>query len=106
MAFTINANSRVSLGSAHFITGTLETHTTPGTDAILPGSTIVAFWINYNDDDVDADAWCDDDDVYTLPRVHINASDFLANADSYAGGSIHHDSSVIGDTLTWSAIYK
>jgi hypothetical protein len=96
MAFTINANSRVSLGSAHFITGTLETHTTPGTDAILPGSTIVAFWINYNDDDVDV----------TLPRVHINASDFLANADSYAGGSIHHDSSVIGDTLTWSAIYK
>jgi len=96
MAFTINANSRVSLGSAHFITGTLESVTTPGTDAILPGSTIVAFWFNYNDDDVDV----------ALPRVHINASDFDADADSYAGGSIHHDSSVIGDTLTWSAIYK
>ena len=93
MAFTIVANSRVNLGDVTLITGTLTSVTTPGTDAILPGSTIIAFWINHNQTDVDV----------AIPRVHINASDFAA---TYAAGSIHHDSSVASDVLSWTAIYK
>ena len=40
MAFTVDTNNLVSLGSAYLITGTYESVTSIGSEAILPNSTI------------------------------------------------------------------
>tara|TARA_R100000963_G_C4612713_1_gene82585 strand:+ start:582 stop:875 length:294 start_codon:yes stop_codon:yes gene_type:complete len=92
--FTVNANTRVSLGSATMITGTVEVDTNATTSAILPNSTIIAFWLNHN---------LDDDDV-TATRVHINSSDFASTA---ANGSVHIQATAgAPDTWAWTAVYK
>jgi len=92
--FTVDTNTRVSLGSATMISGTVECDTNATTSAILPNSTIIAFWLNYNQDDDDA----------VVPRVHINASDFAATA---ANGSVHIQASAgAPDTWTWTAVFK
>ena len=92
--FTVSGNTRVSLGSATMITGTVEVDTNATTSAILPNSTIIAFWLNHNQDD---------DDV-TATRVHINSSDF---AGTEANGSVHIQAPAgAPDTWAWTAVYK
>ena len=92
--FTVSGNTRVSLGSATMITGTVEVDTNATTSAILPNSTIIAFWLNHN---------LDDDDV-TATRVHINSSDFASTA---ANGSVHIQATAgAPDTWAWTAVYK
>jgi hypothetical protein len=95
MAFTIDKNNLVSLGSAHLITGSYTTVTGGGggAEAILPGSTIISFWLNYNETD----------DDLVIPRIHINASDFSGTA---AAGSIFHLDSTNGDEVSFTVIYK
>jgi|TARA_R100001244_G_scaffold126087_1_gene96379 hypothetical protein len=92
--FTINGNTRVSLGNATQISGTVETDTNATTSAIFPKSYILAFTVNYNEDDDDA----------VVPRVHINSSDFASTA---ASGSIHMQSSAgAPDTVNWTAVIR
>ena len=52
--FTIDSTTRVSLGNAEMISGTLESDTNATTSAILPNNYILSFTINYNEDDDDA----------------------------------------------------
>lgn len=92
--FTITSGSRVSLGNATMISGTLETGTTASTAAILPNSTILNFSLQQN---------TEDDDV-TATRVHINSSDFSGTV---ANGSVH--SITLGggtdDSWDWTAVF-
>ena len=91
--FTIDTASRVSLGNATMISGTLESDTNATTSAILPNNYILSFTINYNEDDDDA----------VMPRVNINSSDFASTA---ANGSVHVQGSAgAPDTLSWTAVF-
>ena len=93
MAFTVDTNNLVSLGSAYLITGTYESVTSIGSEAILPNSTIISFSVDRN---------LDDDDV-AIPWIHINSSD---HSGTVANGTIAHLDSVAGDTIAWTAVYK
>jgi hypothetical protein len=91
--FTITDGTRVSLGNATMISGTLESDTNATTSALFPNSAILSFTINYNEDDDDA----------VMPRVNINSSDF---AGTVASGSVHVQGSAgAPDTLAWTAVF-
>tara|TARA_R110002020_G_scaffold3108_14_gene14262 strand:+ start:3778 stop:4071 length:294 start_codon:yes stop_codon:yes gene_type:complete len=92
--FTVEAATRVSLGSASMISGTIECDTNATTSAIFPAGYIISFTMNANEDDDDA----------VVPRVHINASDFAATA---ANGSVHVQASAgAPDTWRWTAVFR
>jgi hypothetical protein len=91
--FTITSGSRVSLGSATQISGTVEAGSTAATAAILPNSYIHSFSLDSNVDGL----------ATALPRVHINSSDF---AGTVANGSVHIDTEVTGpETFNWTAVF-
>ena len=91
--FTITSGSRVSLGSATMISGTIECDTNATTSAILPNSYIHSFSLNGNRDDDDA----------VVSQVAVNASDF---ADTAANGSVHIQASAgAPDTYDWTAVF-
>lgn len=91
--FTIDGTSRVSLGNATQISGTLEVDTNATTSAIFPNSAILSFTVNYNADDGDM----------PLPQVAINASDF---AGTEAVGSVHVQADAgAPDTVNWTAVF-
>lgn len=91
--FTIDTTTLSTDGAFHKVSGTIEVSTSAATAAILGTGYWVSFNIDHNVDDVDV----------SVPRVHINASDFAATA---ANGSVHIDASGgAPDTLTWTGTY-
>lgn len=94
--FTITSTSHNVIGNRRQVSGTVEIGSAGSTSAIFPNNTIVDFNIVGNFDGV----------ATAVPRVHINATDFDDNDDSYTKGSVHIDTNVTGpETFTWTATY-
>ena len=91
--FTITDTTRVSLGNATQISGTIEADDNATTSAIFPNGYIINFTFNYNEDD--------DDGIF--PRVNINSSDFSGTV---ANGSVHVQTNAGLDTYSWTAVYR
>ena len=89
--FTINSDSFTTSGRYKQVSGTIEAGAAAATAAIFPNGYVVSFSIDNNVDGL----------ATAVPRVHINASDFLATA---ALGSVHIDTNVTGpETFNWTA---
>jgi hypothetical protein len=90
--FTIDATSRVSLGNATQISGTIEASTSGAQADIFPNGYIINFAITGNQDDLDV----------AVPQVNINTSDG-STADN---GSVWIDANAgAPDTFSWTATF-
>ena len=91
--FTITGGSRVSLGNATMISGTVEAGTTGAQADIFPNGYIHSFSVNGNRDGL----------ATAVPTVLINASASDGTADN---GSIWIDTNVSGpETFDWTAVF-